>query len=283
MSRSTNRRCSLTEPEIWFKIVHITPELRDVRPEATDHDQTVEIALGPKGDLREWPHRHPDAPRARRPGRERRPATSDHANTAKGSQDTPNRRTPAQGHRVAGSPGVRRGYQPGRGRPQRRPHPGPGDPSHGSAAPRTRDPAAHSGHARHGPQALDHRARPTACDPAGTTGSTASGLPTTGRPALSLACKPTSTKSQRSRRRGERDALVLVTRCSRVSWFSRSGVYGQPVTFRHTVLTVMRRAKAVKSAGFRVYSGSACARAVAPMSRSAKRRRLGRPLPFSVA
>ena len=49
MSRSTNRRASLTEPEIWFKIVHITPELRDVRPEATEHDQTVEIALGPKG------------------------------------------------------------------------------------------------------------------------------------------------------------------------------------------------------------------------------------------
>ena len=37
------------EPEIWFKIVHITPEFRDVRPEATDHDQMVEIALGPKG------------------------------------------------------------------------------------------------------------------------------------------------------------------------------------------------------------------------------------------
>ena len=29
--------------------MHITPELQDVRPEATDHDQTVEIALGPKG------------------------------------------------------------------------------------------------------------------------------------------------------------------------------------------------------------------------------------------
>ena len=49
MSRSTNRRASLTEPEIWFRIVHITPELRDVRPEATDRNQTVEIALGPKG------------------------------------------------------------------------------------------------------------------------------------------------------------------------------------------------------------------------------------------
>ena len=49
MSRSTNRLASLTEPEIWFRIVHITPELRDVRPKATDCDQTVEIALGPKG------------------------------------------------------------------------------------------------------------------------------------------------------------------------------------------------------------------------------------------
>ena len=39
----------LTEPEIWFRIAHITPELRDVRQEATDREQTVEIALGPKG------------------------------------------------------------------------------------------------------------------------------------------------------------------------------------------------------------------------------------------
>ena len=29
--------------------MHITPELWDVRPKATDYDQTVEIALGPKG------------------------------------------------------------------------------------------------------------------------------------------------------------------------------------------------------------------------------------------
>ena len=49
MSRSTNRRPSLTEPEIWFRIVHITPEIKDLRQEATDRAQTVEIALGPKG------------------------------------------------------------------------------------------------------------------------------------------------------------------------------------------------------------------------------------------
>ena len=48
MSRSTNRRASFTEPEIWFRIVHITPEIRDLRPAATDRDQTVEIVLGPK-------------------------------------------------------------------------------------------------------------------------------------------------------------------------------------------------------------------------------------------
>ena len=254
-----------------------------MRPEATDHDQTVEIALGPKGAFEnghsgtltrrvpaDWvvsavPQRRttptpPKGPKTPRIVELLRKAIEWQALLESGEATSR--------AEVARREGLTRARM---------------TQVMGSAAPRTRDPAAHSGHARHGPQALDYRARPTACDPAGTTGSTASGLPTTGRPALSLACKPTSTKSQRSRRRGERDALVLVTRCSRVSWFSRSGVYGQPVTFRHTVLTVMRRAKAVKSAGFRVYSGSACARAVAPMSRSAKRRRLGRPLPFSVA
>ena len=48
MCQSTTRRSSLTEPEIWFRIVYITPELRDVRQEATDCAQTVEVALGPK-------------------------------------------------------------------------------------------------------------------------------------------------------------------------------------------------------------------------------------------
>ena len=49
ISRSTNRGSGLTEPEIWFKIVHITPEHRDLTQEATNRDQTVEVALGPKG------------------------------------------------------------------------------------------------------------------------------------------------------------------------------------------------------------------------------------------
>ena len=48
-SRSTNRWSSLTEPEIWFRLVHITPERRDLRQETTHRAQTVEIALVPKG------------------------------------------------------------------------------------------------------------------------------------------------------------------------------------------------------------------------------------------
>ena len=34
--------------QIWFRIVHITPELLDLRQEPRDRAQTVEIALGPK-------------------------------------------------------------------------------------------------------------------------------------------------------------------------------------------------------------------------------------------
>ena len=124
---------------------------------------------------------------------------------------------------MAGPPGVRRGGHSGGHRPPRGPHQGSGDSNSGPAAPRPLDPTAHSVHAQHGPEVFDHRARPTACDPAGTTGSAASGLPTTNRPAFSLTRKPTSTKSRRSRRHSERDALVLVTPCSRVSRFSRSG------------------------------------------------------------
>ena len=41
----TNRRSSLTEPEIWFRIVHITPELRDLRQGGRNREQTVEIPM----------------------------------------------------------------------------------------------------------------------------------------------------------------------------------------------------------------------------------------------
>ena len=46
-SRSTNRLSGVAEPEVWFRIVHIT--LEDSAGPATYVEQTVEIALGPKG------------------------------------------------------------------------------------------------------------------------------------------------------------------------------------------------------------------------------------------
>ena len=45
MCRSTNRRSSVSEPEVWFRIVHITMDSQNTGY----RKQTVEIALGPKG------------------------------------------------------------------------------------------------------------------------------------------------------------------------------------------------------------------------------------------
>jgi hypothetical protein len=49
MYRSTNRRASLAEPEIWFRIVHVAVDGANGTPVAAYREQTVEIALGPKG------------------------------------------------------------------------------------------------------------------------------------------------------------------------------------------------------------------------------------------
>jgi hypothetical protein len=59
MYRSTNGRASLAEPEIWFRIVHVAVDGANGAPvaaparrslgEGGDREQTVEIALGPKG------------------------------------------------------------------------------------------------------------------------------------------------------------------------------------------------------------------------------------------
>ena len=46
-SRSTNRLSGVAEPEVWFRIVHITLEGNVCS--ATYREQTVEIALGPEG------------------------------------------------------------------------------------------------------------------------------------------------------------------------------------------------------------------------------------------
>jgi len=47
MSRSTNRLSGIAEPEVWFRVVHIT--LENTAGSATYREQTVEIALGPNG------------------------------------------------------------------------------------------------------------------------------------------------------------------------------------------------------------------------------------------
>ena len=44
MSRSTNHRSSVSEPEVWFRIVHITMDSQNTGY----RKQTVEIALGPR-------------------------------------------------------------------------------------------------------------------------------------------------------------------------------------------------------------------------------------------
>ncbi len=46
-SRSTNRLSGVAEPEVWFRIVHIT--LEDTAGSVAYREQTVEIALGPHG------------------------------------------------------------------------------------------------------------------------------------------------------------------------------------------------------------------------------------------
>jgi hypothetical protein len=48
MCRSTNRLQG-AEPEVWFRILHVAADARDCVPVAAYHEQTVEIALGPKG------------------------------------------------------------------------------------------------------------------------------------------------------------------------------------------------------------------------------------------
>lgn len=46
MCRSTNRQ---PEPEVWFRIIHIAQEAHSGGPVMAYREQTVEIALGPKG------------------------------------------------------------------------------------------------------------------------------------------------------------------------------------------------------------------------------------------
>lgn len=49
MCRSTNRRGNISAPEVYFRIVHIAREGYNGAPVIANREQTVEIALGPKG------------------------------------------------------------------------------------------------------------------------------------------------------------------------------------------------------------------------------------------
>ena len=46
MCRSTNRQ---VDPEVWFRIVHLAQDGHGCTPVAAYREQTIEIALGPKG------------------------------------------------------------------------------------------------------------------------------------------------------------------------------------------------------------------------------------------
>jgi hypothetical protein len=51
MRRSTNRP-RVAEPEVWFRILHAAVGGHNDVPVVTYREQTVEIALGPKGAFR---------------------------------------------------------------------------------------------------------------------------------------------------------------------------------------------------------------------------------------
>lgn len=49
MCRSTNRRGGVEDPEVWFRILHIAQDGRNGGSAAAYFQQSIEIALGPKG------------------------------------------------------------------------------------------------------------------------------------------------------------------------------------------------------------------------------------------
>ena len=48
-TRCANRQGGVSEPEVWFRIVHVAVDASNGAPVAAYREQTVEIALGPKG------------------------------------------------------------------------------------------------------------------------------------------------------------------------------------------------------------------------------------------
>jgi hypothetical protein len=144
---SMRTRPGWVEPEIYFPIAHLAGECHNRAP-AAYREQTVEIALGPKGAFENG-----NIGRLTRGVPTNRvvsaiPPSRGTPKPHKGAQDAPRNGTPPQSYRMADHPEVRRRHQPGRNRPPRGDHPRPGHSDHGHAPPGPGDPGTNPVYAR---------------------------------------------------------------------------------------------------------------------------------------
>jgi hypothetical protein len=115
---STRTRPWALEPEVYFRIVHLAQNVKNCACAVTYCEQMVEITLGLKGAFengnigtlrRRAP---PDQVLSAVP-----PGRGNPKQPREPPQDAPGGRTPSQSHRVASSPGIRKGRPPSRHRP----------------------------------------------------------------------------------------------------------------------------------------------------------------------
>ena len=155
---SIRSRPGWVEPEVWFRIVHVAGDGCHGTPVAAYRQQTVEIALGPKGAFENG-----------NIGALTRRTPPDQVLSAV----PPGRGNPKQ-PRVPKTPRVvellrkatewqvlldiREGRQSGRNCPQGEDHPRPGDTDNGHVTAGTGDPGTNFGHARFIPATTDYRA-----------------------------------------------------------------------------------------------------------------------------
>ena len=130
---SMRTRPERVEPEVWFRIVHLAQDNHSGAPVAAYREQTVEIALGPKGAFENG---NIGALRLRAPPgqgvSEVRPSRGN-PKPAKVTEAPPSRRTPPKNHRMEGPPGIQKDGQSGCDRPSGGNHSRPGDSGHGHA------------------------------------------------------------------------------------------------------------------------------------------------------
>ena len=149
---SMRTRPGLVEPEVYFRIVHVAGDGHHGAPVAPYREQTVEIALGPKGAFEN----------GNISALTRRALPNQLINAVHLAGVIPNRprkqrlhgcRIPPKSCRVESSPGIREGRQSGRYRPPGGHHPSPGDAGHGDATTRPGNPATNTFHDRNWPVA----------------------------------------------------------------------------------------------------------------------------------